>query len=181
MKKYSIAAAIALTLTACNDASNYSITESAVGPLSKTATVNELSSIFANDSLVDDAGNSDFRIPQGDVTVYEKGGTQLLKLTPQAATKDATIKTIQVLDNRFETSEGLSLQSTFKDIQSAHTIRSIENFIGSIIILVDDSDVYFTIDKKHLPGDLMFDTNAKIELSQIPDDAPIKYLQIGWE
>ncbi len=181
MKTYLTLAAISITLISCSDSNKYEITADSVGPLSKNTTINELYSVFEKDSLVDDSGSTDFRIPQGEVTIYEKGGKKLLKLTPEKNTTDSKIKYIQVFDNRFKTSEGITVKSTFKDIQDNYKIRSIENLIGAIVIFVEQSDVYFTIDKKHLPGDLMFNTESKIELSQIPDEAPIKYLQIGWE
>ncbi|TVZ51663.1 hypothetical protein [Dokdonia sp. Hel_I_53] len=181
MKIYITLTAVLLTLSSCSDANTHKITQDTVGPLSKSTTINDLSIVFKNDSLVDDSGSNDFRTPQGEVTVFEKGGKKLLKLTPQTNTKESKVKYIQVFDDRYETDQGITLKSTFKDIQNAYTIRSIENLIGAIVIFVNESDAYFTIDKKHLPGDLKFNTSSKIELSQIPDDAPIKYLQIGWE
>ena len=48
------------------------------------------------------------------------------------------------------------------------------------MIFVDEINAFFTIDKKQLPGELRFDTSAKIEAIHIPDEATIKYFMIGW-
>jgi hypothetical protein len=42
-------------------------------------------------------------------------------------------------------------------------------------------NVYVTIDKKELPAELRYDTQARIQASQIPDDAKIKYFMIDWD
>lgn len=181
MKKQLFSLSIAsLLATSCSNSSNFNITNDTVGPLTKTITVGQLSSVFANDSLVDANGNQEFTIPRGYVSVFEKGGKKLLELGPATQDKDATINYIRVYDERYKTDRGVTIKSTFKDILSGYDIKRIDNLISSIMVLVENSDVYFTIDKKHLPSELMFDTDVKVELSQIPDDAPIKYLQISW-
>jgi len=47
------------------------------------------------------------------------------------------------------------------------------------VIFVKESDLYFTIDKSELPGNLRYGTST-IEEVQIPGEAKIKYLMIGW-
>ena len=129
---------------------------------------------------MDATGSSDFKTPRGYVTVFEKGGQKLLELGPSSSESDATINYIRVYDERYKTAEGITTKSTFKDIQDGYKIKRIENLISTIVVLIEDNDIFFTIDKKHLPSELMFDTKTKIEFSQIPDDAPIKYVQISW-
>jgi hypothetical protein len=48
------------------------------------------------------------------------------------------------------------------------------------VVFPKGSNLYFTIDKEELPESLRFST-ASIEAVQIPDDAKIKYLMLGWE
>jgi len=48
------------------------------------------------------------------------------------------------------------------------------------VIFPKQSNLYFTIDKEELPENLRFST-SDIEAVQIPDDAKIKYLMLGWE
>jgi hypothetical protein len=181
MKKQIIALSIIGLITAsCSDSGNFSISEETVGPLTKSTKVSDLKETFKNDSLVDATGSSDFKTPQGYVTVYEKGGKRLLELGPSSNETDATVNYIRVYDERYTTNGGVTTKSTFKDILDGYTIKRVDNLISTVVVLVEDSDVFFTIDKKHLPSELMFETKSKIELSQIPDEAPIKYVQISW-
>lgn len=171
---------LSLLAISCTNSGNFAITNDAVGPLTRTTSVSELKAVFANDSLVDATGDQEFTTPRGYVSVFEKGGKKLLELGPSSPDRDATINYIRVYDERYKTDGGVTTKSTFKDIASGYDIKRIDNLISSIVVLVENSDVYFTIDKKHLPSELMFDTDVKVELSQIPDDAPIKYVQISW-
>lgn len=181
MKKTIIALCI-ITLASCSKGEgNFKITNTSIGSLSQENVVTELKTLFINDSLVDQTGDNDFTVPKGTVTVYEKGGKKLLLLTPKTGENDATISQIQVFDNRYTTLEGVHLGSTFKDISDNYTISRVENLFTTVVVFVKESDVFFSIDKKNLPGDLRFDSDVKVELSQIPDDAPIKYLQMIWE
>ena len=75
----------------------------------------------------------------------------------------------------------IGLASTFKDIQTYYPISRIENTLSSAVIFIDEINAYVTIDKKQLPSKLQFDTDAKIQPSQIPDTAVIKQFWLGWE
>ncbi len=180
MKKTILSLCI-LALVSCSKKEDFSITNTSIGPLSSESVVTELKTLFINDSLVDQTLDTEFTVPKGTVTVYEKGGKKLLLLTPKKEGSDATIGQIQVFDNRYTTPEGIHLGSTFKDIADTYTISRVENLFTTIVVFVEESDVFFSIDKKNLPGELRFDSDVKVELTQIPDEAPIKYLQIIWE
>ena len=51
--------------------------------------------------------------------------------------------------------------------------------MNNVVILLHDSDLYFTISKDELPAELRFN-NSDIDVVQIPDKAKIKYMMIGW-
>ena len=180
IKKFIFLLLIASAATSCSDSNSFDIGKDNVGPLTRDTEVSELENLFASDSLVDESGNGEFSSPIGDVTIYEKGGKKLLQLSPASPDRDSKIKFIQILDPRYKTAKGIGLKSTFKDIEQAYKIKRIDNLIGTIVIFVEDGDEYFTIDKKHLSSNMMFDTDSKIEASQIPGEASIKYLMIGW-
>ena len=119
---------------------------------------------------------------QGEVEIYEKGGKQLLLLSPDNETDpNSTVKNIQVFDSRYKTEKGLSTASTWKDVKANYTIDNIETTINAVVIFLKETDVYLTIDKKSLPEELRYNMDLKVEASQIPDDAPFKYFMIGWE
>lgn len=156
------------------------INNSQVGKLMRTSLVSELESIYSNDSIVKDTSLSTLVSNSNTIKVYEKGGTQLLTLTPNGDSIPK-IGIIRVLDPRFKTEKGIGLQSTFKEIKDNYVIKKIVTSLNNVIIFIENSDVYFTIDKEELPASLRYDTSINIEEVQIPDDSKIKYLMVGWE
>jgi hypothetical protein len=70
--------------------------------------------------------------------------------------------------------------STFKDIKAHYTIKKVVTSMNNVVIFLKDSDLYFTISKEELPADLRFGT-TNIDVVQIPDQAKIKYMMVGWD
>ncbi len=171
MKKI-VYTALALTLLVSCTSKNSEIAIDNVGAITRTTTVSELTSLFSEDSIVDDN--------PAKIVIFENGGDKILELEPAENGTQSTIKYIRVFSPEYKTTGGVGINSTFKDIQDGHTIKSIDNLLTNVVIFVEGNDVYFTIDKKHLPGTLQFDSDVKIEATQIPDEAPIKYMMIGW-
>lgn len=153
-----------------------------IGTLTPEIQVNQLDSIFANDSIVRQLSESDLYRNRNEIQVFDKNGNEMLLLEPvQAFDSTSTIGFIQVLDPRFKTSKGLSTESTFKDIVENYTISRIENTLSAAVVFIDDMNIYVTIDKDQLPSELRYDTQARIQASQIPDNARIKYFMIDWD
>lgn len=159
---------------------NFLINNSQVGKLLRTSQLSELESIYSTDSIVKDTSRSTLVTNANTIKVYEKGGQQLLTLTPNEDSIP-TIGIIRVLDPRFKTAKGIGLESTFKDIKDNYVIKKIVTSLNNVIIFIENSDVYFTIDKEELPASLRYDTSINIEEVQIPDDSKIKYMMVGWE
>lgn len=157
------------------------ITASQVGPLKKEIKINQLDSIFPNDSIVRQTSGAQQLRSTDEIKVFEKGGKALLILEPlQEFDSTSTIGYIRILDPRYQTKAGLNTKSTFKDIVENYNISRIENTLSAAVVFLDDINAYVTIDKKELPSSLRFDTDSKIRASQIPDDAKIKYFMIYW-
>ncbi|WP_437398033.1 hypothetical protein [Flagellimonas lutimaris] len=163
----------------CKKDTRFLITESSVGPLTQTTTVSEMESTFVQDSVVGDTAQINLGISPKKIEVYEKGGKHLLTLK---ANSDSipTIENVRIMDPRYVSEKGVGLQSTFKDIQNNYDIKKIVTTLNSIVVFPKGSNLYFTIDKEELPENLRFST-SDIEAVQIPDDAKIKYLMLGWE
>lgn len=159
----------------------YLISPTSIGLLTKDVKLHELDSVFAEDSIVRQMSDGEFR-KSNEIEIYEKSGKKLLLLEPvQSFDSTSTVGFIQVLDPRFKTAKGLGTESTFKDIVENYKISRIENTLSAAVIFIDDINVYVTIDKKQLPVELRYDTQSKIQASQIPDDAQIKYFMIDWD
>lgn len=169
-----------LILNACGEKdTTFLITNDNVGKLEKISLIKDLELIYADDSIVKDTFTSRIGAANGKIKIYEKGGNHLLTLTPS---KDSLPKVanVRVMDARFVSDEGIGLNSTFKDIQDTYTIKKIVTALNNVVIFVEETNMYFSIDKDQLPPNLRFGT-SNIEAVQIPDEAKIKYLMVGWE
>ncbi|MRT16545.1 hypothetical protein F3C99_06205 [Vitellibacter sp. q18] len=174
---------VSLAFVQCGkDSDPFLIKNGAIGNLNKEIKIKQIDSIFAEDSIVKINSSPNALETQGEVEIYEKGGKQLLLLSPEDENDpNSTIKNIQVFDSRYKTEKGLTTASTWKDVKANYTIDNIQTTINALVIFLKDTDVYLTIDKKNLPENLRDNPDLKIDASQIPDDAPFKYFMIGWE
>lgn len=173
---------VAFIVMACEKNSDlYLIDNTRVGPLTREIRINQLDSVFQNDSIVRNYSGTRYVNATSDIEIFDRDGTPLLILEPaQQFDTTSTIGYIQVLDSRFATVKGLSTKSTFGDVVENYSISRIENTLNSAVIFLDELNLYLTIDKRELPSSLRYDTDTRITASQIPDDAKIKYFMISW-
>jgi hypothetical protein len=184
MKKTLLFAAIAtLFFVQCEDEKDpFAISESAIGPLTKKTQMKQLDSIYAQDSIVWLNPVTGAIETQGEVEIYDKDGTKLLLLSPfDESDPNSKIANIQVFDSRYKTEKGITKSSTFKEVKAKYEIAGIQNAINSVVVFLEGTDIYLTIDKKELPEEVRYNFNQKIEATQIPDDAKFKYFMIGWD
>ena len=91
------------------------------------------------------------------------------------------ISNFQFFDPRYKTDKGLNLNSTFKDIKTNYKISNIETTISTVVLFLEDSDFFINIDKKELPENLRYNPNLEIDITNIPDEAKIKYFMLSWK
>lgn len=178
-----LGAIISLLFVQCGKDSkdNFTITSGAIGNLTKTTKIKQLDSIFATDSLVKINSSPNALETQGEVEVFEKGGKKLLLLSPKDELDPNSIITdVLIYDSRYKTEKGLTKENTFKDFKDAYTIESIERIINGVLVFFNDTDVYLTIESKHLTEDAPNVSSIKLTADHIKDDAPIKYLRLNW-
>ncbi len=182
MKKLILGTFISIGLIGCGrDSDPFLIDGTRVGSITKEVRINQLDSVFSEDSIVRTGSGNLFLNSSNEIQIYDKEGKPLLILEPiQQFDSTSTIGYIQILDSRFQTEKGLSNMSTFGDVVENYRISRIENTINSAVVFIDELNLYLTIDKKELPASLRFDTDAKISASQIPDNAKIKYFMVSW-
>lgn len=175
-------AIIAVLLMACGrDSDPFLIDNNRVGPLTKEIKINQLDSIFKEDSIVRNISKSQFLNVANNIEIFDREGSPLLILEPvQQFDSTSTIGYIQILDPKFKTAKGLNIKSTFGDVVEKYAISRIENTLNSAVVFIDELNLYLTIDKKELPTSLRYDTDTRIIASQIPDNAKIKYFMISW-
>lgn len=184
MKKIILLGSItALLFTQCTKNKDpFEIKKNAIGDLTNTTKMKQLDSLFANDSIVKTHSSPNALETQGEVEIYEKGGKKLLLLSPaDERDPNSTITDIIIFDPRYQTDNGLNTNSTFKDFKDNYTVSDIQRIINGVMVFFSDTDIYLTIDAKNLPEAVRNNRDSKIEVSDIPDAAPIKYFRIGWE
>ncbi|WP_250432904.1 hypothetical protein [Hanstruepera flava] len=173
---------IVLVIVGCTKQQDpFLISKKSIGLLTDSTQVKELKTIYKNDSLVFAKDTNKFIDDGRDIEVFDTSGKSLLILTPnKVSDSTATIETIKIIDSRYKTAKGLSVSSTFGDIEKNYKISSIQNTLKNVVVFVNEIDAFITIDKKELPAELQFNMSAQIEAIQIPDKAKIKYFMIGW-
>lgn len=156
------------------------ITKSSIGKLDKTSLARDLEVIYEQDSIVKDTTKLLIGFGAKKIDVFQKGGNHLLTLT-LSSDSIPTIENVQIQDSRFKTELGIGLNSTFKDVKSKYEIKKILTSARNVVVVLKNNDLYFTIDKKELPSSLRYAVSVNIEAVQIPDDAKIKYMMLGWK
>ncbi|QCX01008.1 hypothetical protein FGM00_13125 [Aggregatimonas sangjinii] len=182
MKKYLIIIFLfTLYLQSCQQEvdTTFLITNEKVGMLDKSSLARDVELIFAKDSVVKDTTALNLGNKAKKLKIYEKGGRHLLTLTP-SADSIPQIENVRFEDPRFTTEKGVNIKSTFKEIKEAYTIKKVITSTNNVLLLVKESDVYFTISKEELPSSLRYASSKNIDAVQIPDKAKIKYMMLGW-
>tara|TARA_B100000795_G_scaffold71256_1_gene50127 strand:- start:18488 stop:19039 length:552 start_codon:yes stop_codon:yes gene_type:complete len=177
-----IAVLASLLFAQCtNKKDSFTIQNGRIGPVTSQTSIQQLDSIFTNDSIVPLGNRPGTQGLQGEVEVFSKDGTKLLRLSPDNENNPgATINTVRIYDARYKTVKGLSIKSTFKDLKDNYEITGIQTSIDAVVLFLKDSDIFITIDKKQLPENLRYNPSLTIETSQIPDNARFKYFMLAW-
>lgn len=172
-----------ISLFSCTGNSDFIIEKGRVGKLTKTTQIKDLDALFVNDSLVvklgdvkdDEEKNRYFKNDDAYI-VYSKEGKKLLTITPiKQHDSLSTIKSVEVFSNKYQTKEGISLYSPFKDIRDAYSL-DITNTLLSAHIDIDKLNATMSIEKKEI-GINRFN-RERIILDQIPDLAKINHFTI---
>ena len=170
-------AIFSIVLVQCGNGNKFTVAKGKVGKLTANTTIEELDGIFVKDSIVKNLsegslGDNYFQ-DEDEYLIFEKGGNHLLTIVPkEQLDSSSTIKSIQIFDKRFKTASGLSLTSSFEEINLNNNITKVETSLSSAILFIDDLNVTIALDKEEL-GLRDFSTQ-KISLEQIPDLAKIK-------
>ena len=183
LKKIIAIVSVTLLFIGCKEEINpFLISNDSVGALTRGMTIKEIDSIFAQDSIVKLYAQNEELPTQGEVEVYEKSGTKLVSISPVTNNDpDALISNFQFFDPRYKTDKGLNLSSTFKDIKANYKILNIETTISTVVIFLEDNDLFINIDKNELPENFRYNPNLVIDVTNIPDEAKIKYFMLSWK
>ncbi len=184
LKKIIYIVLVSFLFVQCAKENQYLIEKGKVGYLTNETTVIELSSIFRKDSIVSklsidnpDNDNKLFSVDDDEYEIFSVTGKKLLEIAPTKQSDSLSkIKSIQIFDRNYKTNKGISLQSTFKDINENYIVSNIETTLTSATLFIDELNATIAIDKKEL-GINSF-SREEVTLDQIPDIARIKYFTI---
>lgn len=184
MKKFKLVLSVFVVIAVwgCQNQSlknQYRIGEDHVGPLTKATTVQELKTVFKTDSVVHEDNSRRFS-NRDEYVVFHKGdGRELLRLKPASSDSTSAIATVQVVDTLFKTQEGLGIGTTFGDLSEHYEIDKIENTLGTAMVFLKDSNIYFDLSKEELYEPTQM--GVEIKASQIKRKARVKHLWLDWD
>ena len=172
---------VAILFSQCSNTNQYLIEKGKVGLLTKDTKVNELASIFKNDSLVavmhSDKDSKLFSSENDEYILYTKEGKKVLEIEPKNQQDSLSkIKSIQIFDSNYITDKGVSLKSTFSEINKNYRVNKVETTLTSATLFIDELNATIAIDKKEL-GLNQF-SREEVSLDQIPEIARVKFFTI---
>lgn len=172
---------VSLTMIQCKEETNYTMAKEQVGKITSLTEIQELNSIFENDSIVSHLGEDNVAESSYDeYLVYSKQGDHLLTIIPKTERdSSSTVENIQIFDKNYKTIKGLGIKGVFKDIVDNYTVNKVQSTFSTAVLFVDELNATITIDKKEL-GVKDFGTQ-KIKLEQIPDLAKIKGITLWFK
>jgi hypothetical protein len=183
IKKIFLTGLVIFLFVQCTKERNpFLISNKAVGDLTIGMKIKQVDSIFAMDSIVRLSPRQNQSSSFGELEIYEKSGKKLLLISPENNyDPDALIENFQFFDDRYKTVKGLNINSTFKDIKENYEIANIETTLSTVLIFLKDSDLFINIDKKELPENFRYNPNLVIDVTNIPNEAKIKYFMLSWK
>lgn len=181
MKKMILLMCVGSLMIQCKEETDYTLAKEQVGKITAKTQINELNSIFKNDSIVSHLSEDNVAESSYDeYLVYDKYGDHLLTIIPKREQDStSTIENIQIFDKNYKTVKGLNIRGVFKDIAGNYTINNVQSTFSTAVLFVDELNATITIDKKEL-GVKDFGTQ-KIRVEQIPDLAKIKAITMWFK
>ncbi|KGL63734.1 hypothetical protein [Polaribacter sp. Hel1_85] len=169
--------AFSLLIISCSNSSKFKIEKGRVGEITTKTTIQELNKIFKNDSIVknlsEGAQGDNYFQEDDEYFIFEKGGKLLLTIMPkEQLDSTSTIKSIEIHDERFKTESGITVNSSFSEINANNSINKIERTFSSATLFLDNLNCTIAIDNEEL-GLKEFNTQ-KVTKEQIPDLAKMK-------
>ena len=173
MKNGIILSLIAVILHSCSPSNETLMSESQLGQLQSTDSIQNAAAVFSTDSVAYE------RISTGEligITVFNKQQKRRLQLK---ANLDQRIEVVQVFDSLYKTQKGIGVGKTVGDLKKVYTIDQVVPSIRSISIYVKESPLLFLFDRSELHESLKYNFDP-IDPVQLPAEAVINQVIISW-
>jgi len=166
-----------LFIISCDNNSEFKIEKGKVGRLTTATTIQELNTVFKNDSIVkslsEGAQGDNYFQEDDEYFIFEKGGKLLLTILPkEQLDSTSTIKSIEIHDARYKTESGININSSFSEINASNNINRIETTLTSATLFLNELNATIAIDKEELGLKELI--TQKVTKEQIPDLAKMK-------
>ncbi len=183
-KKVAVFIGCLILFIQCSSGNEFLIEKGKVGSLTRETTVNDLSVIFKGDSIVSklnsestEEGQKLYSLNDDEFLIYSKGGEKMLEISFEIVEDSIKkINNVQLFNTKYATGKGLSLKSTFKELNEHYQVSKIETTLTSATLYIDELNATISIDKKELGLNTF--SRDKIVAEQIPDNAKIKFFTI---
>ena len=176
---------VAFCYLGCGTNNDFLVEKGSVGGITSKTTLEDLTQLFEDDSIgvVDDNVErltKTFGTVTEDYLVYSKSGEKLLEVSFKSLNDSIkVVRSVQLYSDDYETKEGISLESKFKDIVAHFKLGKVETTLTSVTVFVEELNATISIDKQELGLDIF--SREKINLNQIPENAKIKFITIWFE
>ncbi|MDT0295904.1 hypothetical protein ACFQ3R_11395 [Mesonia ostreae] len=160
---------------------NFHISENRVGIFSKGMTISDVYNTIPKDQIKKKVGYGEFADDTfDDYEIYDSNGEKVLILTPkQSGNTNSKINRVLILDNRFQTTEKIGLNSTFGDLAKYYPTDKISPDMEHIVLDVNHINAWFTIKKTELQDGWW---NGKgIDKTKIPNTTKFDGISIWWK
>jgi len=169
-------------LTSCSSNDKFEISKNKVGKISATTTVQEIETIFENDSIVKHLSegvlgyNGAYSQEEDKYHIYSSEGKHLLTLTPKESLDSlSTIKYVDIFDAKFTTKDGIGLNSTFEEIIFLTHIGKVDATFTKVLLYMDKLNATFSLPKDAVGLKPM--STGTIQLDQIPNKVkPVSFV-----
>ncbi len=161
---------------------NFHISENRVGIFSKGMTISDVYNVIPKEQIKKKVGYGEHVYDTyDDYEIYDSDGKKILTLTPkQNGNTNSKINSISILDNRFKTTEGIGLTSTFGSLKQFYSIDNISPDLEDIFLDVESINAYFIINKTELQEG-WWKHGQGIDKSKIPNTAKFDGMGVSWE
>ena len=166
----------------CSSNDQFEISKNKVGKLNASTTIQEIETLFKNDSIVKHLSegvlgyNGTYSQDEDKYHIYSEAGKHLLTITPKESLDSlSTIKYVDIFDAKFTTKEGIGLNSTFEEINFLTHIAKVDATFTKVLLYMDKLNATFSLPKDAVGLKPM--STGTIQIDQIPNKVkPVSFV-----
>lgn len=158
------------------------VTENSVGIFKKGMTINEVIQMVPKRQIKKKVGYGEFEDDTyDDYEIYDKENQHILTMTPLTQNdSNSTINRVLIIDNRFRTESGISVESTYSELIKSYKVTDYSPDLEHIVLSVEQIGAWFSIEKTELEKGWWDEKTKRIDKTKIPSDSHFDSFVIWW-